>query len=79
MLIAVVTEARVLVVVADLIMMNHDHIDWPAANRLVCVTGGLLWGAAALAHRRTADRRCAQCGDSPAGATTPRMSRSPYR
>ncbi|MES9605740.1 MULTISPECIES: hypothetical protein [Actinomadura] len=31
------------------------------------VTGGLLWGAAALAHRRTADRRCAHCGDSPAG------------
>ncbi|XVQ11372.1 hypothetical protein ACQP1W_02000 [Spirillospora sp. CA-255316] len=63
-LIGVATDARVLVVVAGTLMLNFDHIDWPALNQIVCVAGGLLWGAAALAHRRTATGRCAHCGAS---------------
>jgi hypothetical protein len=60
----VATDARVLVVVAGTLMLNFDHIDWPALNQIVCVGGGLLWGAAALAHRRSAAGQCAHCGGS---------------
>jgi hypothetical protein len=65
-LIGVATDARVLVVVAGALILNFDHIDWPALNQIVCVAGGLLWGAAALVHHRTALGRCAHCGGSAA-------------
>jgi hypothetical protein len=37
-------------------VLNFDKIDWPTINQIICVAGGFLWAAAAVAfQRRTAD------------------------
>lgn len=43
-------------------------VPWPVLNQFVCVVGGLLWAASAVAYqRRTADA-CAACGRTAAAA-----------
>lgn len=54
-----------------------DFFPWPRLNLLVVVSGGLLWGLAALAYqRRTREQVCANCGrdGTVAAWTTPRRA-----
>ncbi|MER6951522.1 hypothetical protein ABT294_46655 [Nonomuraea sp. NPDC000554] len=47
---------------------------WPVRNLLICVLGGLLWAAAALAFQRRTAGACESCGrsaDRPATWTSP--------
>jgi hypothetical protein len=50
-------------------------VPWPVVNQVICVAGGVLWGAAALAYQRRTRGACAYCGrTTPPGAaawTTP--------
>ena len=39
-------------------------IPWPVINQLLCIVGGLLWGATALGHGRRTRGACAACGRS---------------
>jgi hypothetical protein len=50
-----------------------DVITWPLVNQLLCIAGGLLWAAAAVAYRRRARSVCGNCGRTGAVAnwTTP--------
>jgi hypothetical protein len=48
-------------------------IPWPVLNQLLCIGGGLLWGATAIAYQRRNAGACVSCGrKATAGAwTTP--------
>ncbi|MFE0650744.1 hypothetical protein ACFVZH_19350 [Streptomyces sp. NPDC059534] len=51
---------------------NQPPIDWAAlANQALAVLGAVLWGCAALAHRRHALATCPHCGRTPHPTTTP--------
>lgn len=42
-----------------------DKFDWPAANQVLCVAGGALWGGATLAFQRRTRAACMHCGVAP--------------
>lgn len=50
-----------------------DVITWPVVNQFVCIGGGLLWAAAAVAYGRRIQTACGNCGrtDAVSGWTTP--------
>jgi hypothetical protein len=50
-----------------------DVITWPVINQFVCIAGGFLWAAAAVAYQRRTRSACANCGrtDVNANWTTP--------
>ena len=54
-----------------------DAIPWPLINQGVCIGGGLLWAAAAVAYRRLSRGACGHCGrtDAVAEWTTPSAAR----
>ncbi|HEV3496190.1 MAG TPA: hypothetical protein VHA34_07570, partial [Actinomycetes bacterium] len=37
-------------------------VPWPVVNQVICVAGGVLWGAAALAYQRRTRGACPSCG-----------------
>ncbi|MCF6411435.1 hypothetical protein [Pseudalkalibacillus salsuginis] len=39
-----------------------DTITWPIINQWICLTGGLLWGAAAVSLQRQFRNACLHCG-----------------
>ncbi|MCQ6264705.1 hypothetical protein M1K46_03365 [Fictibacillus sp. WQ 8-8] len=39
-----------------------DFITWPVVHQLICLTGGFLWAAAALAFQRHSRDACKYCG-----------------
>ncbi|GAA3444774.1 hypothetical protein Pve01_57340 [Planomonospora venezuelensis] len=43
-------------------------LPWPVLNLLICLVGGVLWAAAALAFQRRTGGRCEGCGRSRGGA-----------
>ncbi len=50
-----------------------DAFPWPVANQFVCIGGGLLWAAAAVAFGRRTRDACGNCGRTDADSewTTP--------
>jgi hypothetical protein len=55
-LLVLIPDVRLMRDFAYLFMLNVDKLDWPTVNQLICVAGGLLWAAAAVAfQRRTAE------------------------
>jgi hypothetical protein len=52
-------------------------VPWPVANQYLCIAGGFLWGATALASTRLARGACVACGrrDADAGWTSPAAAR----
>ncbi|HEU4493360.1 MAG TPA: hypothetical protein VFR69_04180, partial [Rubrobacteraceae bacterium] len=54
-------------------------LPWPVVNQCVCIAGGLLWAATAVAYGRRSSRdACGYCGrtDDTAGWTAPRSAAS---
>lgn len=47
-----IPDIRVLQNFAYAFMLHFDLIDWPVLNQLLCMAGGFLWGAVALAYQR---------------------------
>lgn len=43
------------------------QVPWPVENQLLCLVGGFLWGATALAWSRRARSACVACGRGAAG------------
>jgi hypothetical protein len=39
-----------------------DAVPWPVLNQVVCIGGGLLWAAAAVAYQRRTRVACGHCG-----------------
>jgi hypothetical protein len=39
-----------------------DVVTWPMINQLICIGGGIAWGAAALAYARSTAAQCVVCG-----------------
>ncbi|HJU66047.1 MAG TPA: hypothetical protein VJ596_10240 [Gemmatimonadaceae bacterium] len=71
----VIPDFRILVVVAyaPILLLGapfgwppgirfSDALPWPLINQLVCMTGGLLWAATALAYQRGTRGACQHCG-----------------
>ncbi len=48
-----------------------DVITWPLVNQFLCIAGGLLWAATAVAYSRRTRSTCGNCGRADAGWTTP--------
>ncbi len=50
-----------------------DAFPWPVVNQFICITGGLLWSATAVAYGRRTRDACGNCGrtDSGSGWTAP--------
>ena len=50
-----------------------DAFPWPVVNQFICIGGGLLWAATAVAYKRRSEGACGNCGRSGASAgwTTP--------
>ncbi len=44
---------------------------WPVVNQFLCICGGLLWAATAVAYGRRTGGACEGCGRDDAGWTTP--------
>ncbi|WOX21812.1 hypothetical protein [Streptomyces solicathayae] len=56
---------------------NQPPMDWAAfANQGVAVAGAVLWGCAALVHRRRARGRCPYCGGREAAHGAPATART---
>jgi hypothetical protein len=85
----VIPDFRVLVVVAyaPILLLGapfgtlegvrlSEAIPWPVANQGICLAGGALWSAAAIAYQRRTRGACPYCGrtDADAGWTTPRSA-----
>jgi hypothetical protein len=53
-----------------------SQLPWPVLNQLVCMLGGLLFAAAALAYTRARRGACPSCGrdDGPPGWTAPQRA-----
>jgi len=53
-----------------------DAMSWPLVNQTVCVSGGLLWAAAATVYQRRTNRACPHCGraDRSASWTRPQAA-----
>jgi hypothetical protein len=55
-LVFLVPDVRLMRDFAYAFMLQFGKIDWPTLNQLLCVVGGVAWGAAALALHRPARR-----------------------
>jgi hypothetical protein len=51
----------------------ENALPWPVVNQFVCIAGGLLWSATAVAYGRRGRNACGYCGrtDDTAGWTAP--------
>lgn len=45
-----------------------DAFPWPVTNQLICIAGGVLWAAAAVAYHRRSRSACGRCGRAHTGA-----------
>ena len=61
-LVFVIPDARMIQNFAYLFALHFDLIDWPVINQVLCIVGGFLWGAAALAYGRHTRGACGNCG-----------------
>ncbi|WP_242215659.1 hypothetical protein [Bacillus cereus group sp. BfR-BA-01383] len=61
-LVFVIPDVRVLQNFAYSFMLHFQLIDWPVINQLLCMVGGFLWGATALAYQRRSLGACVNCG-----------------
>ncbi|MEK4936958.1 hypothetical protein BW425_21655 [Bacillus pseudomycoides] len=61
-LVFVIPDVRVLQNFAYSFMLHFQLIDWPVINQLLCMVGGFLWGATALAYQRRSREACVNCG-----------------
>ncbi|MEN1937460.1 hypothetical protein AAIE21_18195 [Paenibacillus sp. 102] len=61
-LVMVIPDVRVLQNFAYSFMLHFQLIDWPVINQLLCMVGGFLWGATALAYQRLSRGACVNCG-----------------
>ncbi|XEC95718.1 hypothetical protein AB6A23_03850 [Paenibacillus tarimensis] len=66
-LIVMIPDVRVLQNFAYAFMLYFDLLDWPVVNQVLCMAGGFLWGAAALAYQRRTRGACMNCGRTDAG------------
>jgi hypothetical protein len=70
-LLLVVPDARVLMLLGYLpalvLLLRADAVDWPAVNQFLCLGGGALWAAAALAYQRRTRGACPHCGRAATG------------
>jgi hypothetical protein len=66
-LIVLIPDIRVLQNFAYAFMLHFDLLDWPVVNQILCIAGGFLWGAAALAYQRRTREACMNCGRTDAG------------
>ncbi len=55
-LVLLVPDVRLMRDFAYAFMFEFGKVDWPTVNQLLCIAGGALWGAAAVALRRRTDR-----------------------
>jgi hypothetical protein len=80
-MILVVADGRVLMSLAYGLMLNADQFTWEVVNQLVCILGGIIWGATTLAYQRRTRGTCPYCGRAhdrgeEAGAEFPPVSRA---
>ncbi|KEK24086.1 hypothetical protein BAGA_28960 [Bacillus gaemokensis] len=61
-LVIVIPDVRILQNFAYSFMLQFQLIDWLVINQLLCIVGGVLWGATALAYQRRSLRACVNCG-----------------
>lgn len=61
-LVFVIPDVRVLQNFAYSFMLHFQLIDWSVINQLLCMVGGFLWGATALAYQRRSREACVNCG-----------------
>jgi hypothetical protein len=57
----------------------ESALPWPVVNQFVCIAGGLLWAATAIAYGRLSRDACGYCGrtgDDTAGWTLPESAAS---
>ena len=45
-----------------------DPFPWPVVNQFICIVGGLLWAATAVAYGRRTSDACGYCGRTDAGS-----------
>lgn len=73
-LLVIVAYAPILIVGAPFGWPSDTHfldaIPWPVLNQLVCIVGGALWAATAVAYRRRTGGACARCGRTDAAGWT---------
>ncbi|MBD0383294.1 hypothetical protein [Paenibacillus sedimenti] len=61
-LLCVVCDYRVLALIAYTLLLKFEFVDWPAVNQFICLTGGILWGSAAITYNKKAQEVCDKCG-----------------
>ena len=64
-LILAVADGRVLMSMAYALMLNTERFTWEVVNQLICIVGGVLWGAMILVYQRLTRGGCLHCGRSP--------------
>ncbi|MBW7454395.1 hypothetical protein ACFOLF_00055 [Paenibacillus sepulcri] len=73
-LLFVIPDIRLLQNFAYAFMLYYGLVDWQVWNQVICVIGGLLWGASLLSYRRKINHACSNCGRKPGIDHTTRMA-----
>ncbi|UVI29603.1 hypothetical protein [Paenibacillus spongiae] len=61
-LIVAIPDTRMIQNVAYAFMLHFHLMDWPVINQILCMVGGVLWGAAAMSYWRRMRAACGACG-----------------
>ncbi|QED50200.1 hypothetical protein FSZ17_18785 [Cytobacillus dafuensis] len=61
-LLVVIPDTRVLQNFVYALMFYFELFDWPVLQQLLCIVGGILWGATALFYQRRSAGACVDCG-----------------
>jgi hypothetical protein len=61
-LIFVVPDSRIVQNFAYLFLLHFDLLDWRVVNQVLCIVGGYIWVATAIAYFRHTQDACGNCG-----------------
>ncbi|MCA4751094.1 hypothetical protein ACFCW7_23995 [Paenibacillus glucanolyticus] len=61
-IVCVVCDYRVLALVAYVLLLKFEFLDWPVINQFICLAGGILWGSTAIAYMKKGKAICGECG-----------------
>ncbi|GGD81720.1 hypothetical protein [Paenibacillus nasutitermitis] len=51
-IVCVVCDYRVLALVAYVLLLKFEFLDWPSINQFLCLGGGILWGSTAITYMK---------------------------
>lgn len=61
-LLLLIPDVRIVQTIAYVLTLHVQMVDWPVINQIICMIGGIFWGAAAFSYQRRIRNACQNCG-----------------